>query len=406
MPELTLSVTQLNEYAGELLSRDPILRGLRVQGEISGFKRHTSGHLYFSLKDESALVRCVMFRQSAQELRFQPRDSMLVAVEGYATLYKRDGQFQLYVNNMYPQGEGDLYRRFLLLKIQLEAKGYFDPAHKKPIPTLPNCVGIITSGTGAVLQDIRSVISRRFPRMNIVVAPVLVQGVNAAEEIASAIRLMNKLNKASVLIVGRGGGSIEDLWAFNELVVAEAIYNSSIPVVSAVGHETDYTIADFVADLRAPTPSTAAELCVPEYDALVQSLDDLVSRQLPHAVEQAFAWKRSRLQTVLQARGFAAVEHQIVLQKQHIAYSVQLLENTVSNKMLQKKDALDKHRERLRLLSPHNMLNRGYAFVTDETGMPLGPIKEIAPKSKLSIRISDGWIAARVTETYEEETAK
>ncbi|NLI52737.1 MAG: exodeoxyribonuclease VII large subunit, partial [Clostridiales bacterium] len=271
-------VGELNEYVSTLLSSDPNLAQLRVSGEISGFKRHSSGHLYFSLKDESALVRCVMFRQQAMRLNFQPQDGMQVLLYGRAALYEKDGSFQLYANYLKKSGEGELYLRFLALKQELEERGWFDAARKRPIPFLPRRVGVVTSGTGAAVQDIINIIRRRFPRMPIVLASVRVQGQGAAEEIADAIRKMNEAEAADVLIVGRGGGSMEDLWAFNEPAVAEAIVQSRIPVVSAVGHETDFTIADFAADLRAPTPSAAAELAVPEMEACYEGVRQLGER--------------------------------------------------------------------------------------------------------------------------------
>ncbi|MDL2234805.1 exodeoxyribonuclease VII large subunit [Christensenellaceae bacterium OttesenSCG-928-L17] len=398
MAALTLSVTQLNEYVSGLIAGDPMLRELRVQGEISGFKRHSSGHLYFSLKDEHAVVRCVMFRQAAQQLQIQPRDGMQVIISGYAALFQRDGQFQLYAQNIVQMGEGDLYRRFLLLKTQLEAKGYFDAAHKKPIPMLPACVGVITSDTGAVLQDIRNVIGRWFPRMHILVLPVRVQGPSAAQEIARAIDQMNREKRASVLIVGRGGGSIEDLWAFNELPVAEAIYRSEIPIISAVGHETDFTIADFVADLRAPTPSAAAELCVPSYDQLVQTLDNAVSQRLQRAISQALLSRRNRIEILLRSRGFAVVEHQLALKRQQVVNAIQKMQSAAMTQMQEQVGKLDKQRERLQLLSPTQMLGRGYALISDEMGKPVGSIAELSPNDMLAIQMHDGRATARVVD--------
>ena len=268
-----LGVSQLNEYVNNLLRRDGLLQGLQVRGEISGFKRHSSGHLYFSLKDEAALVRCVMFRQHALSLHPLPKDGEMVTVTGSISLYVKDGQYQLYVTKLQREGQGDLYAQFLASKAALEAEGLFDSAHKKPIPRLPRCVGVVTSPTGAAIQDIFQITRRRFPGMGLLLYPVKVQGEGAAEQIAKAIQWMDAHKAADVLIVGRGGGSLEDLWAFNEECVARAIYACSIPIVSAVGHETDVSIADFVADLRAPTPSAAAELCVPEYDRLMGDIE-------------------------------------------------------------------------------------------------------------------------------------
>ena len=269
--DAALTVQELNNYAKSLLENDARLSSVRVQGELTGFKRHTSGHLYFSLKDENALIRCVMFRSSAVSLRFSPKDGMKVILRGSVSLYVKDGQYQFYAVSMHEAGEGELYRQFLELKARLEAEGLFD--RKRPIPFLPRCVGIVTSETGAALHDIVTVIRRRFPTMRMIFAPAQVQGPSAPPSIVEAIRMLNESGRPDVLIVGRGGGSYEDLFCFNDESVARAIRASRIPVISAVGHEVDFTIADFAADLRAPTPSAAAELCVPELDALLNDID-------------------------------------------------------------------------------------------------------------------------------------
>ena len=265
----TLSVSQLNEYVRRLLAGDPMLRSLRVQGEISGFKRYTSGHLYFTLKDETASVSCVMFRTAAESLDFRPQDGQRVTISGSASLYPQRGQYQLYVERMQREGVGELYMRFEALKRKLAAEGLFDQAIKKEIPAYPRVIGVATSPTGAVLRDIVRVARRRDPNISILLAPTSVQGAGAAAEIVQAIELLNRQGEADVILCGRGGGSIEDLWPFNEEIVARAIRASKIPVISCVGHETDFTIADFAADLRAPTPSAAAELAVPEAAARV-----------------------------------------------------------------------------------------------------------------------------------------
>ncbi|MEN6340334.1 MAG: exodeoxyribonuclease VII large subunit, partial [Clostridiaceae bacterium] len=304
------SVSELNEYVATLLTADPNLCEIRVSGEISGFKRHTSGHLYFSLKDENALVRCVMFRQQAMRLSFNPQDGMRVVLMGRASLYEKDGTFQLYANYLKKSGEGELFAKFLALKAELEKKGYFDPERKRPIPFLPRHVGVVTSETGAAVQDIVNIIRRRFPRMPIVLAPVRVQGQGASAEIARAIDQMNEANAADVLIVGRGGGSMEDLWAFNEPEVAEAIINSRIPIVSAVGHETDFTIADFAADLRAPTPSAAAELCVPEMSACYDAVRSLAER-MRRSLTASLAHMRSNVRLFATSSAFRLLERKV-----------------------------------------------------------------------------------------------
>ncbi|NCB30429.1 MAG: exodeoxyribonuclease VII large subunit, partial [Clostridia bacterium] len=306
----TLSVTQLNEYVSGLFRRDLLLQGVRVRGEISGFKRHSSGHLYFSIKDEGALVRCVMFRQNTLSLSALPKDGQSVIVRGSVSLYVKDGQYQLYVTALEQAGEGELYRRFLEMKDALAAEGLFDSEHKKPLPLLPKCMGVVTSPTGAAMQDILQIARRRFPKMNITLYPVRVQGEGAAEEIAHGVREMNRLRLADVLVVGRGGGSLEDLWAFNEPVVARAIYDCEIPVVSAVGHETDFSIADFVADLRAPTPSAAAELCIPEYERLWEEIEEakIALQTLPHGRIDAL---RREIDALANAASFSLPRHRL-----------------------------------------------------------------------------------------------
>ena len=267
----TLSVSQLNEYVRRLLAGDPMLRSLRVQGEISGFKRYTSGHLYFTLKDEEACVSCVMFRSAAETLDFRPQDGQRVTIRGSASLYPQRGQFQLYVETMQREGVGELYMRFEALKRRLTAEGLFDQAIKKEIPAYPRVIGVATSRTGAVLRDIVRVARRRDPNISILLAPTSVQGAGAAGEIVHALEQLNRQGEADVILCGRGGGSIEDLWPFNEEIVARAIRASKIPVISCVGHETDFTIADFAADLRAPTPSAAGAMPLPHRRSAISS---------------------------------------------------------------------------------------------------------------------------------------
>ena len=267
-----MSVSELNEYARRLLASDPLLRNLEVSGEISGYKHHYSGHRYFTLKDSGARVQCVMFRQDGMSLDFEPCDGMKVTVKASASIFVRDGSYQLYVNSMQKSGLGDLYARFEELKSKLMAEGLFDAARKREIPLLPKKIGLVTSETGAAVRDMIRVARRRNPNIGILIAPCAVQGAAAVPEIVRSIRRLNENGECDVLLVGRGGGSIEDLWAFNEEAVARAIASSRIPVISCVGHEIDFTIADFVADLRAPTPSAAAEMAVPVYSEISDSL--------------------------------------------------------------------------------------------------------------------------------------
>lgn len=284
-----ISVAQLNRYVNALLERDDALNPVLVKGELSGFKAYPSGHLYFTLKDDEAAVSCVMFKGNAVRLRFRPANGQKVILTGRAALYDRDGRFQLVVSEMTSDGIGDLYLAFEQLKKRLEAEGLFDPAHKKKMPVLPRLIGVVTSPAGAVIRDIIQVLSRRFPNFRLQLIPVAVQGDDAASAIAGAIERFNRLDQADVLIVCRGGGSLEDLWAFNEEIVARAVYNSKIPVISAVGHETDFTICDFAADLRAPTPSAAAELAMPirqDEELKLKQIESRLTRGLGHQLEQ------------------------------------------------------------------------------------------------------------------------
>ncbi|MGI6239575.1 MAG: exodeoxyribonuclease VII large subunit, partial [Christensenellales bacterium] len=294
LERLPISVSELNEYVRLQLAGDPMLRGVEVTGELSGYKRHISGHRYFSLKDEGARVQCVMFRQQAFGLDFEPEDGMRVTVRANASLFVRDGSYQLYVDTMRQDGAGALFLRFEALKRKLLAEGLFDPARKREIPYYPRVIGVATSKTGAAIRDIIRVAKRRNPGVGIVVAPCAVQGAAAADEIVSAIRRLNEHGEAEVLLVGRGGGSMEDLWPFNEERVARAIADSAIPVISCVGHEVDVTIADFVADVRAATPSMAAELAVPVRADLLQSQAELTAR-LVRALSTGQALRRARL---------------------------------------------------------------------------------------------------------------
>ena len=388
-------VSELNEYVSLVLSNDPNLCDLRVSGEISGFKRHSSGHLYFSLKDESALVRCVMFRQQAIRLNFQPQDGMQVLLYGKASLYEKDGSFQLYANYLKKSGEGELYLRFLKLKKELEERGWFDEARKRPIPFLPRKIGVVTSGTGAAVQDILNIISRRFPRMPVVVASVRVQGAGAAEEIAKAIRQMNRKNAADVLIVGRGGGSMEDLWAFNETVVAEAIVQSKIPVISAVGHETDFTIADFVADLRAPTPSAAAELAVPEMDAVYEAVR-LQSRRMKRALQSRVERMRANVKLFASAKAFRLLENRLLSERQSLDNTRELASRGAKDRISRARAELNQLSVKLRALDPSAVLERGYAILTDENGRAISGVTSMQAGDHVAIRMHDGTADAKI----------
>ena len=397
--EQRFTVSGLNEYVSGLLAADPFLTDLTVEGEITGFKRHTSGHLYFSLKDANALVRCVMFRQQALKLNFLPRDGMQVTLKGYASLFQRDGSFQLYAKSMEKQGQGDLYRRFLALKAELEEKGFFDPDRKRPIPVLPKCVGIVTSDTGAALQDILNIIKRRFPLMDVCICPARVQGEGAAAEIASGIRRMNKAGQADVLIVGRGGGSMEDLWAFNEPEVAQAIFESRIPIISAVGHETDFTIADFVADLRAPTPSAAAELAVPEYEAC-RNLIQNQRRRIVRALSADLQAKKDGLRLIGLSAGMQLPKRKLDAARQDLANLQDRIMEAPKQKFASQRERLTLIKARLEALGPNQVLRRGYAYLSNEKGRAVSSVGDLSSGEGFIAHLSDGTIQATVKQIF------
>lgn len=367
-----ISVSELNEYARRLMAQDPLLRYVRVRGEISGFKFHTSGHCYFTLKDDKCRVACAMFRQYASSLDFRPEDGMKVTVTCQASLYPRDGAFQLYVTSVKREGEGDLYRRFEELKRKLLAEGLFDAARKREIPYFPHTIGIATSESGAAVHDIIKVARRRDPNIDIVFAPCQVQGPEAPEDIARAIRLLNEDGKSEVLLVGRGGGSMEDLWCFNEEITVRAIASSRIPVISCVGHEVDVTIADLAADVRAATPSAAAELAVPMVSELEMRLGALMGR-LSNALERGQAARRSRLDSLMNRGVMASPETTLIrTRRMRLDMAVTRMDLTVGNTLEKSVLRLEKAAQALRMMDPAGVLTRGYTLVRDKDGHILG----------------------------------
>ena len=298
-----ISVTELNLYIKDKINQDEFLNNVYVKGEISNFKHHYTGHMYFTLKDEKSLIKCIMFKSSTERLTFTPKDGMKVKAFGNVAVFERDGVYQIYCKAMEEDGLGDLYQKYEELKIKLEKKGLFDPIHKKRIPFMPRVIGVLTSSTGAVIRDIINVSTRRNPNVYIRLLPVPVQGSGAEKEIARAIQIMNEKKLADVIILARGGGSLEDLWPFNEEIVAEAIYNSEIPIISAVGHETDFTIADFVADLRAPTPSAAAELAVKDIRDITDKLANY-NKRYKLALNKKVEFMRLRFEKVMNRRAY------------------------------------------------------------------------------------------------------
>ncbi|MBR6693703.1 MAG: exodeoxyribonuclease VII large subunit [Clostridia bacterium] len=374
-----ISVKQLNSYVKSLLECDEHLCSFYLKGEISNFKDHyQSGHLYFSLKDSDAVIRAVMFRSSAAYLKFKPQDGMSVICRGRVSLYERDGSYQFYAEEMIPDGVGDLTVAFNQIKEKLEAKGYFDPAIKKPIPEFPKRIAVITSDTGAAVQDILNITSRRYPLCEIIMCPVRVQGDSAVFELIDAIKRVDKLSLVDTIIIGRGGGSIEDLWAFNSEELAETIHECKTPVISAVGHETDFTICDFVADLRAPTPSAAAELAVPDIGELRSYIKNLTDRI---ALRESEMLKNTRLkiESLFNIRIKNHIENLINQQDMRIDKLLDSLMNNI-NLRLQKADhSFRKSVAQLDALSPLNVLSRGYCI----------PEKDSAPASLEKLNVGD-----------------
>ena len=383
-----VTVTQLNKYLKDKFDEDENLGAILVKGEISNFKNHYTGHLYFTLKDENSLIKCIMFKSYAERLAFKPKDGMKVMVFGAVSVFERDGVYQIYVKSMMEDGMGDLHEQFEQLKAKLEKEGLFDESHKKPIPLYPKVVGVLTSQTGAVIRDIINVSTRRNPNVYIRLLPVPVQGPGAAEKIAEKIRIMNEKKIADVLIIGRGGGSLEDLWPFNEEIVARAIYESELPVISAVGHETDFTIADFVADLRAPTPSAAAELAVPDVYELKQKINNYQNRCRMSLKKQVELMKL-RYEKCMKSRVFTDPMRRIRDMDVTLDSYVQRLEMKI--RAIQK-DSQTSYVElvtKLDTLSPLKTLTRGYSL-TEKDGKIIKSVTELKNDDEVKLRFVDG----------------
>lgn len=383
-----ITVTELNLYVKNKVAEDEYLNNVYVSGEISNFKHHYSGHMYFTLKDENSLIKCVMFKSYTATLNFVPKDGMKVNVLGTVSVYERDGIYQIYAKAMVEDGVGALYEEYEKLKKKLELEGLFDGSHKKPIPFMPKVVGVLTSNTGAVIRDIINVSTRRNPNVNIRLLPVPVQGEGAGIKIAKAIKQMNELKLADVLIIGRGGGSLEDLWPFNEEVVARAIYESEIPIVSAVGHETDFTIADFVADLRAPTPSAAAELVVSDiYD--VKNTLDIYENRLKILLKRKTEVMRLRFEKVMASKVYKDPLKNINDKYLEVDRFAKLIENFGVLKIQKVKGDFSKLVAKLDTLSPLKTLSRGYS-ITEKNGNVVTSAKELVQGDELRLRFIDG----------------
>ena len=390
-----LSVTQVNLYIKDVISRDDVLCDVLVKGELSNFKAHSSGHMYMSLKDEGGVMRAVMFRSAAAKLAFKPQNGMKVVARGRISVYERDGQYQLYIENMQQEGQGDLYAAFEQLKAKLSAEGLFAPEHKKKLPKYPKTVGVVTAPTGAAIRDIINVLSRRFSYADIVLYPVLVQGENSAASIVEAIEYFNKSNTADVLIVGRGGGSIEDLWSFNEEAVARAIYNSDIPIVSAVGHEIDFTISDFVADLRAPTPSAAAELVVPSQLELAEKFNNVYRRMFQQSM-RVIEKGRMRVHQCEDRQVFKNPIRRLDDSRQYLDNITYMIESKCKSVVGTKRTSLAKNAAKLDGLSPLGTLARGYALAKDKNGKVLKSVTQVAAGDVISVTLSDGELKSEI----------
>ncbi len=391
-----LSVTQLNAYVKSLFDGDSHLNSVFLSGEISNFTNHyKSGHLYLSLKDEKCVVKAVMFASQASRLRFAPQDGMKVIVRGRVSVYEASGQYQLYIDDMQPDGVGALNVAFEQRKAKLAAEGLFNLEHKKPIPPYPERIGVVTSPTGAVIHDIQHVLERRYPAAEIIFAPVLVQGDEAAPQIVDAIEKMNRLHCADVLIVGRGGGSLEDLWAFNEESVARAVAASDIPIISAVGHETDVTLCDFAADLRAPTPSAAAELAVPNQEEVVALLNGY-GYALYQAMEQKLRQCRETLEQVARSRLLTHPEETISLRKMEVDRLSHRLTGQLQQQLVRQQTCLASLSGKLDALSPLKVLGRGYAMVWDENGGMVTQAQQVEPGDGLQVQFAQGTVNCTV----------
>ena len=395
MEQNVLSISQINEYIRSRMDADPLLAAVAVRGEISNYKLYPSGHHYFTLKDEQSALRCVMFKGNAYRLRFRPENGMKIVAFGKISVFPRDGAYQLYCTNLTVDGIGDLHIAFEQLKKKLSAEGLFDEAHKKPIPKYPNMIGIVTSAAGAALHDMLRILKKRYPLSAVRLIPVRVQGAEAPAEIASAIYYANRYKLADVLIVGRGGGSIEDLWAFNEEIVAHAIYDSEIPVISAVGHEPDVTISDYVADLRAATPSNAAELAVPDQDALRQTLDGMFETMKGVLNRQIQAGR-----THLKALSAGSALQSPLAYIDHRRKALELLSNQLTAQYQSviniKKQRYLMQTAKLDAMSPLKVLTRGYSMTRAADGTVIRSVEQIKQDMPIQVTLSDGSFEAVV----------
>lgn len=397
MEQKIFDVSEVNDYIKTIMDGDGLLSGLTIRGEISNYKVYPSGHHYFSLKDAGGAIRCVMFRGSAAALRFRPENGIKVLASGRVSVFPRDGAYQLYCQRLTPEGVGDLYVAFEQLKKKLQAEGLFDPAHKKPLPPFPQRIAIVTSAAGAAIHDMLRILGKRYPLAKVILLPVRVQGVEAPAEIAGAIRYVNRFQLADLIITGRGGGSMEDLWAFNDERVARMIYLSQIPVISAVGHEPDVTISDFVADLRAATPSNAAELAVPEQGELRERIAALRLR-LAQAEERRLKLIRQQVEKLQSARVLQNPKNYLEDRRLLLDFQQNKLTAAMRQLVLKKQQDFVARRTALEAMSPLKVLSRGYAMTRDSAGRVVTDAAALKPGEIITVALRNGEVDAAVRE--------
>lgn len=395
------SVSEVNLYIKNMFMRDRFLNNIYVKGEVSNCKYHTSGHIYFTLKDSVGQLACVMFAGQRRGLSFRLEEGQSVIVFGSINVYERDGKYQLYASQIVLDGLGILYEKFEKLKKSLEEEGLFDPSHKKPIPQFPKRVGIVTASTGAAIQDIMNISRRRNPYVQLILYPAQVQGQGAAESIVRGIEVLDRMG-LDTIIIGRGGGSIEDLWAFNEEIVARAVYNCKTPIISAVGHEVDFTIADFVADLRAPTPSAAAELAINDYTAFMATLREY-KRKLDREMQQQLNNNKNILKEYKMRLYYASPAYQIKQKRQFIIDAEQKLFDLMNNRIRENRHRLELYITRLEGLSPLSKLSKGYALVADEDNKPVRSVSQVKINELLTISMLDGDLKTRIEDIKEKK---
>ncbi len=389
------TISELNEYLKTLLDNDPSLSGVYVKGEISNYKFHSSGHHYMTLKDENAVIRAVMFKYEAAKLKFRPESGMKIIAKGRVSIFPRDGQYQLYISDMIPDGVGALYVAFEQLKKRLSEEGLFSEANKKALPKFPGKIALVTSPTGAAVRDMLRILKARFPMSAVVVCPVLVQGPDAPEDIASTIAYINKHTLADLIITGRGGGSIEDLWGFNDERVARAIFNSEIPVISAVGHEPDVTISDFVADVRAATPSNAAEIAVPDSSAIFRSIKDSEAR-IFSALSSRISFYKEALKNISGKKVMQSPQNFFQERRINLDFLSEKLANATNRSVMKSKEQFTRLVASLDAMSPLKVLSRGYSIATATDGKVIKRVSDVSKADKISLRVEDGNIKCTV----------